>query len=504
MDPQSQLGKEEIEAVFHRLRSVPTNKVCFDCNAKNPTWSSVTYGVFICIDCSAVHRSLGVHLTFVRSTQLDTNWTWQQTRQMQLGGNANAMQFFSQHNCNTTDAQKKYNSRAAQLYRDKLSQLALKSLLNNKQVQNEVKKNNSNNNNPDEGPKIDFTSNNQNFEPRKSTIGTRKPTARKGGLGVKKSGLGATKVKTNFAEIEREAELAEESRLRMIEENAKAAALSLKEQEEREAAVRLAYKDLSLQQQKKEEEVMKIDPKKANQVERLGMGVGNRSGISHSAFSDMQTIEQENVQSNSSSTLSSLSKLKLTDDSFFDDFSFGPGFGMSRNMGVFNNSKLESFLLDSNSSSSSKSDWVVVDDPPEKPKIRSQAERTPKKYEAASGDAAQKKFGNAKAISSDQFFTDQSTDFETKANLNRFQGSSSISSSEFFGNNRDNQRNPQYIDADDVRESVRQGVSKVAGKISSLANGVMNSLQVNQPSSGPCTKLLIPDIPKAIGFPQNG
>ncbi|XP_045479070.1 ADP-ribosylation factor GTPase-activating protein 2 isoform X2 [Harmonia axyridis] len=515
MDPQSQLGKEEIEAVFHRLRSVPTNKVCFDCNAKNPTWSSVTYGVFICIDCSAVHRSLGVHLTFVRSTQLDTNWTWQQTRQMQLGGNANAMQFFSQHNCNTTDAQKKYNSRAAQLYRDKLSQLALKSLLNNKQlhihphheeknedekevdfftehenfatpdfpeqnfvkVQNEVKKNNSNNNNPDEGPKIDFTSNNQNFEPRKSTIGTRKPTARKGGLGVKKSGLGATKVKTNFAEIEREAELAEESRLRMIEENAKAAALSLKEQEEREAAVRLAYKDLSLQQQKKEEEVMKIDPKKANQVERLGMGVGNRSGISHSAFSDMQTIEQENVQSNSSSTLSSLSKLKLTDDSFFDDFSFGPGFGMSRNMGVFNNSKLESFLLDSNSSSSSKSDWVVVDDPPEKPKIRSQAERTPKKYEAASGDAAQKKFGNAKAISSDQFFTDQSTDFETKANLNRFQGSSSISSSEFFGNNRDNQRNPQYIDADDVRESVRQGVSKVAGKISSLANGVMNSLQ---------------------------
>lgn len=88
--------------------------------------------------------------------------------------------------------------------------------------------------------------------------------------------MGATKVKTNFAEIEREAELAEESRLRMIEENAKAAALSLKEQEEREAAVRLAYKDLSLQQQKKEEEVMKIDPKKANQVERLGMGVGNR------------------------------------------------------------------------------------------------------------------------------------------------------------------------------------------------------------------------------------
>jgi len=50
----------------------PENKACADCGVRGASWASVNLGVFVCMECAAIHRKIGVHISVVKSTTLDT------------------------------------------------------------------------------------------------------------------------------------------------------------------------------------------------------------------------------------------------------------------------------------------------------------------------------------------------------------------------------------------------------------------------------------------------
>ncbi|RLO12534.1 hypothetical protein DYB28_012560, partial [Aphanomyces astaci] len=106
---------------FHAQRSVAANKMCFDCERRSPMWATVSFGTFMCLDCSGYHRRMGVHVSFVRSTDMD-EWTEEQLLLMQLGGNSEARKFFKQHGVSDMmNIDEKYKSKAATLYKAQLS-----------------------------------------------------------------------------------------------------------------------------------------------------------------------------------------------------------------------------------------------------------------------------------------------------------------------------------------------------------------------------------------------
>ena len=57
--------------IINELLKKPENKYCADCKKISPTWASVNLGVFVCINCSGCHREIGVHITKIRSVNLD-------------------------------------------------------------------------------------------------------------------------------------------------------------------------------------------------------------------------------------------------------------------------------------------------------------------------------------------------------------------------------------------------------------------------------------------------
>uniref|UniRef100_UPI00358F3F60 arf-GAP with coiled-coil, ANK repeat and PH domain-containing protein 2-like isoform X2 n=1 Tax=Myxine glutinosa TaxID=7769 RepID=UPI00358F3F60 len=70
--PSAATSQPPTSSALRRIQAVQGNQCCCDCGREDARWASINLGVSLCIECSGIHRSLGVHLSKVRSLTLDT------------------------------------------------------------------------------------------------------------------------------------------------------------------------------------------------------------------------------------------------------------------------------------------------------------------------------------------------------------------------------------------------------------------------------------------------
>uniref|UniRef100_A0A8C2CMU8 ArfGAP with SH3 domain, ankyrin repeat and PH domain 1a n=1 Tax=Cyprinus carpio TaxID=7962 RepID=A0A8C2CMU8_CYPCA len=59
------------KAIIEDVLRMPGNEFCCDCGAPEPKWLSTNLGILTCIECSGIHREMGVHISRIQSMELD-------------------------------------------------------------------------------------------------------------------------------------------------------------------------------------------------------------------------------------------------------------------------------------------------------------------------------------------------------------------------------------------------------------------------------------------------
>ncbi|XP_062857485.1 arf-GAP with SH3 domain, ANK repeat and PH domain-containing protein 2b isoform X1 [Trichomycterus rosablanca] len=68
---ENNIVQELSKAIVNEVKRMSSNDECCDCGASDPTWLSTNLGVLICIECSGIHREMGVHYSRIQSLTLD-------------------------------------------------------------------------------------------------------------------------------------------------------------------------------------------------------------------------------------------------------------------------------------------------------------------------------------------------------------------------------------------------------------------------------------------------